>query len=63
MIKVKFLFSGNFDVEGQPRHYEKGDLAILSDEDANRLVVGLIVEVYEEREEVKRVRTNKQQMD
>jgi hypothetical protein len=56
MIKVRFLFSGNFDIEGQPRHYEKGDTDTIPLEDANRLALGLIVEIV--KEEVKRERKN-----
>lgn len=48
MIKIKFLFSGNFDIEGRVRHFEEGEIVEVPQDDANRLVIGLIAEIYKE---------------
>jgi hypothetical protein len=48
MTKIVILFSGNFDVEGQVRHYEEGEIVEVPQEDANRLVTCLIAEIYKE---------------
>ena len=44
MIKVRFLFEGNFKVEGHPRHYKKGDIDNIPKDDAARLVQDLCAE-------------------
>jgi hypothetical protein len=60
MTKITFLFSGNFDVEGQPRHYEKGAVDTVPAEDAERLIGGKCAELYVEKsKEVKHERKNK----
>ena len=46
MKKIRFLFTGNFDVEGHPRHYEQGAVEAVPDEDAKRLIAGKCAEAY-----------------
>jgi hypothetical protein len=38
MIRIKFLFSGNFDIENKARHFEKNEEFDASNEDARRLI-------------------------
>ena len=37
-MKITILFSGNFWVEGHPRHFEKGEQVIINKEDAERMI-------------------------
>ena len=58
-MKIIFLFSGNFQVEGHPRHYEKGDIYSVPKEDAERLIHDKCAELYvEKKAKVKDVKNN-----
>ena len=57
MKKIEFLFEGNFDVEGHPRHYKKGDVVDVPEADAARLVAGKCAKFYV-KEKVKYERKN-----
>lgn len=59
--KIRFLFSGNFDIEGQPRHYEKDEIEEVQEADAARLVSDKCAEYVQK--EVKHERKNSKQMD
>ena len=59
MKKIEFLFDGNFDVEGQPRHYEKGEVVDVPKADAERLVNDKCAKFYV-KEKVKHERKNSQ---
>ena len=41
MKKIKFLFTGNFELNGRDRHFVKGEITDAEDADADRLIVGL----------------------
>ena len=57
MRKIEFLFEGNFDVEGQPRHYGKGDVVDVPEADAEKLVRDKCAKSYV-KEKVKYERKN-----
>ncbi len=48
MKKIRFLFDGNFEIAGRDRHYRRGDTEEVDDADAERLIVGLCAEEWEE---------------
>jgi hypothetical protein len=47
MIKIRFLISGNFDVENKAQHFEKGDEISVSEKEANQFIKDLIAERVE----------------
>lgn len=44
MRKIKFLFDGNFELQGRDRHFVEGEITDAEDTDAARLVEGLCAE-------------------
>lgn len=48
-MKIKFLFSGNFDIEGKARHFEEGEIIDASPADGELLVTGLCAELVSEK--------------
>jgi hypothetical protein len=44
MKKIRFLFDGNFEVQGRDRHFTEGQVEEVSDADAKRLIEGLCAE-------------------
>ena len=44
-MKIRFLFSGNFEVNNKVNAYLKDDIIEVSEEDADRLIVGLCAEL------------------
>jgi hypothetical protein len=47
-MKIRFLFEGNFDVEGKAQHFEKGQEIDASEFDAGILVAGRCAEYVRE---------------
>ena len=47
MKKIEILFTGNFDIEGQPRHCVKGDVIEVNEQDAARMVADKCAKYYE----------------
>ena len=45
-MKIRFLFSGNFWIDGHPRHFEAGAVEDVSFEDAERLIRDKCAEKY-----------------
>jgi len=50
-MKIRFLFAGNFDVDGQPRHYRAGDIEDVTEADAARLIDGKCAELADKPKE------------
>lgn len=46
MKKIKFLFTGNFELNGRDRHFVKGEITDAEEKDADRLIVGLCAIEY-----------------
>ena len=60
-MKLKFLFTGNFDVNGQPCHYQAGDTDEINEADALRLIDGKCAELADKpKKEVKHGKNDKQ---
>lgn len=47
-MKIIFLFSGNFEINGRDRHFEEGQVEDVNPNDAARLIAGLCAEEYNE---------------
>lgn len=58
-MKIEILFTGNFDIEGRVRHCKEGEILIVSEDDAKKLIEAKQAKVWKPAE-VKRDRTNKQ---
>ena len=49
MIKIRFMFSGNFEVNNRVNAYSKGDVIDAPDNDAYELVIGLCAELVKDK--------------
>jgi len=58
MIKIEFLFEGNFELDGQVFHFNKGQTIWASKKDAKRLIEGKCAVEYKDKK-VKHERKNK----
>ena len=58
MIKIEFLFEGNFELDGQMFHFRKGSTVWATKEDAKRLIAEKCAVVFKDKK-VKDERKNK----
>ena len=49
MIRIEFLFTGNFELDGQVFRFEKGAVVWANEEVAKRLIDGKCAVLYKEK--------------